>query len=394
MRREGSNKQLTKIAADDGRVRPSSDGWPGNEDAGRPPGRGEGPRGEAGISDGERAFRALLALMPEGSYPASQAQAQSERQTRAQTETQTRAQTRAQTQGRTGAQTQGRARAEAGTGIGVDESGNATTVPADDPRCMLVRDDGGWRVADRAPAESRAVLDLYLPVRCHSGAMTVAHLGQSLDGQIATASGDSFYVTGAANLLHLQRMRALCDAVVVGAGTVAADDPRLTVRLAAGGQPVRVVLDPRRRLRADRRVFSDDAAPTLLIADEALADDGERHGQAEVVGIAARDGRLVLAALLDELHRRVLRTVFVEGGGTTVSRFLEAKQLDRLQIAVAPLVIGCGRPGLHLPGQVRIGDCLRMAHRVFRMGDDVLIDCDLRRPPSGRPSGDEVVRVL
>src|SRR5690606_26729662 len=130
-----------------------------------------------------------------------------------------------------------------GMGVGVDESGDAMTVPADDPRCLLARNDDGWRVAEQAPADSRAVLDLYGPIRCHPGALTVAHLGQSLDGQIATSSGDSFYVTGAANLLHLQRMRALCDAVVVGAGTVAADDPRLTVRLAAGHQPVRVVLD-------------------------------------------------------------------------------------------------------------------------------------------------------
>src|SRR5690606_16968152 len=148
-------------------------------------------------------------------------------------------------------------------GIAVDASGDVLSVPADDPRCLLVRAAGGWRAAEQAPAESRAVADLYLPVRCHSGALTVAHLGQSLDGQIATSSGDSFYVTGAANLLHLHRMRALCDAVVVGAGTVVADDPRLTVRRAAGAHPVRVVLDARRRIGADRRVFTDDTAETL-----------------------------------------------------------------------------------------------------------------------------------
>ena len=300
------------------------------------------------LTDGERAFHALLALPQDGGFSA----------------------------------------------IGVDESGTVLAVSTDDPRCMLVRGADGWRPAAHSTAESRAVLDLYLPIRCHSGTLTVAHLGQSLDGRIATASGDSFYVTGAANLLHLQRMRALCDAVLVGAGTVAADDPRLTVRVAAGRQPVRVVLDPQRRLGPDHRVFCDNAASTLLVVDAALARRGERHGDAEVVGVPVRDGRLALDALLAELRARGLRSVFVEGGGTTVSRFLEAGLLDRLQVAIAPLVIGVGRPGLDVPGCDRMRDCLRAAHRVFRMGDDVLIDCDLRRPPNGSGDAAELVRVL
>ncbi|HEX6995970.1 MAG TPA: RibD family protein [Gammaproteobacteria bacterium] len=314
----------------------------------RPPLRNEHEIRRTAITDGERAFRALLAL-PRNGEPSS---------------------------------------------IGVDGSGAVLPVPADDARCLLVRGADGWCPAAHVTAESRAVLELYLPVRCHSGTLAVAHLGQSLDGRIATASGDSYYVTGAANLLHLQRMRALCDAVLVGAGTVAADDPRLTVRMEAGPQPVRVVLDPRRRLSADRRVFSDGAATTLLVVDEALAGAGERHGDAEIVRVPVRNGRLALDALLDELRARGLRSVFVEGGGTTVSRFLEAGLLDRLQVAIAPLVIGVGRPGLDVPGCNRMRDCLRAAHRVFRMGDDVLIDCDLRRPPNGGAAATELVRVL
>ena len=81
--------------------------------------------------------------------------------------------------------------------------------------------------------------------------------------------------------------------------------------------------------------------------------------------------------------------VFVEGGGSTVSRFLEAGLLDRLHVAIAPLVTGRGRPGLTLPARERIAECLRPAHRVFTMGGDVLFDCDLRAnaPPTTTPSG-------
>jgi riboflavin-specific deaminase-like protein len=172
-------------------------------------------------------------------------------------------------------------------------------------------------------------------------------------------------------------MRALSDAIIVGAETIAADDPKLTTRLVAGESPVRVVLDPRRRLRTDYEVFNDGAAPTLLIcARERLQGVRERHGQAAVLGVASSNGRLDLAAVLRCLWQRSLFVTFVEGGGLTVSAFAQARLLDRLQIAVAPLVIGRGRPGLQLPPTARMVDCLRPRHRVFRMGSDILFDCE------------------
>src|SRR5215469_14370432 len=94
----------------------------------------------------------------------------------------------------------------------------------------------------------------------------VAHLAQSLDGRIATASGASQWISGDEDLRHTHRMRALADAVVVGADTILHDDPLLTVRRCAGPNPVRVIIDPDRRLKADRRVFTDRTAPTFVIA--------------------------------------------------------------------------------------------------------------------------------
>jgi diaminohydroxyphosphoribosylaminopyrimidine deaminase / 5-amino-6-(5-phosphoribosylamino)uracil reductase len=226
-------------------------------------------------------------------------------------------------------------------------------------------------------AAADPLVALYLPL-CRGRPLTIGHLAQSLDGFVATRGGESLFITGDENVVHMHRLRALSDAVVVGASTVLADDSRLTTRRVPGPNPLRVVIDPRRRLPVSLRLFSDGAAPTLLICDAAHAQPGERFGGAEVVGLPARDGRLDYAAILDLLHGRSCRTVFVEGGGATVSGFLAAGLLDRLQITVAPALLGDGLPSLRMPAAPRLADARSFVYRMLRMGDDVLFDCELR----------------
>jgi riboflavin-specific deaminase-like protein len=267
--------------------------------------------------------------------------------------------------------------------LGSDEKLTAVGAQAPNPALELRR-DGVWVPTQRPDGEAGALLDLYLPL-CRGGPVTVGHLGQSIDGYIATRTGDSSYVNGPENILHLHRMRALCDAVIVGAGTIAADDPRLTTREVAGPNPVRVILDPRLRLPPNNRVFTDGEAETFVICSADIAAERPRGSsfsrdirRTEIIAVPAVGADLDLGALLETLHARGLRRIFVEGGGTTVSRFLEAGLLDRLQIAIAPLIVGSGRPGLQLPPSERIAECFRPMHRIFAMGGDVLFDCDLR----------------
>ncbi len=265
------------------------------------------------------------------------------------------------------------------TGMGIDAQGKPLLLPPQDPAALLVLDaDGGWRARADLSANAAQLFDLYLPL-CLAQAITIGHLGQSLDGRIATASGSSWQVTGSENICHLHRLRALCDAVVVGAETVRQDNPRLTTRHVTGTHPVRVILDANRRLQGDLHVFHDDAAPTLVVCDRRLVGDGgEWLGQAAVIGVPMGGDRLALPAVLERLHERGLLAVFVEGGGLTVSGFLEAGLLDRLQIAIAPLIIGSGRPGITLPVIAELAQALRPRCRLFPMGEDILFDCVLR----------------
>lgn len=210
------------------------------------------------------------------------------------------------------------------------------------------------------------------------GALVVAQLGQTLDGRIATRTGHSHYVTGPEDIVHLHRLRALVDAVLVGAGTAISDDPQLTVRQVSGENPVRVVLDPSARVPLDRRMFRDGAAPTLWIvsprAAPATVPGGVRLLRLEE---SVEGGGFRPADVLQTLTARGLTRVLVEGGGITVSRFLDAGLLHRLHLTVAPVLLGSGRPSLTLEPVDRLDQALRPRCRRFSLGADVLFDLDL-----------------
>jgi diaminohydroxyphosphoribosylaminopyrimidine deaminase / 5-amino-6-(5-phosphoribosylamino)uracil reductase len=203
----------------------------------------------------------------------------------------------------------------------------------------------------------------------------VGQMGQSLDGRLATETGHSKYINGPEGLVHLHRLRALVDVIVVGVGTALADDPQLTVRRVSGPQPARVVIDPNGRLGADARMFADDGVQRLLITAQGTC--VAPPSGVEVVALPTVDGKIAPSAIVGALAGYGMRRMLIEGGANTVSRFLVAGCLDRLHVMVAPIILGGGGPGLILPPLERADQARRMPMHVHKIEDDVLFDCDL-----------------
>ena len=239
---------------------------------------------------------------------------------------------------------------------------------------------GTWRAEGPIAPEGQELLDRLTPIACAGSRLVVGQIGQSLDRRICTETGDSHYVNGEEALTHLHRLRALVDCVLVGVGTVIADLPRLTVRRVTGPDPVRAVLDPAGRAPADASPLAagDGEPETLhLVGHDALASlpAPAPHVRRVQVPVSARgvDPSAVLEALAIAGCGRVL----VEGGATTLSRFVAAGCVERLHVLVAPLLIGSGRAGLALPPVARLADALRPPVRRFVLGEDTLFDVDL-----------------
>jgi len=208
----------------------------------------------------------------------------------------------------------------------------------------------------------------------------VAQLGQSLDGRIATPTGESRWINRDAALDHVHRLRAAVDAVVVGIGTALADDPLLNVRRVQGRNPARVVIDTGGRLAASARCLIEDGARRLVVraGDEPGKPGAALPADVEVVTLAREAAGIPPRAIVAALYQRGLKRLLIEGGATTVSAFIDDGAVDHLHVLVAPAILGSGKTGLSLAPIQRLDEALRPPTRVHVLADgDVLFDCDL-----------------
>jgi GTP cyclohydrolase II len=208
----------------------------------------------------------------------------------------------------------------------------------------------------------------------------VLKYAQTLDGRIATSGGDSKWISGPQERRVSHALRAACDAVMIGAGTVLADDPLLTVRMVPGVSPIRVVLDSTLRTPPDAQVFGPEA-PTIVLTSE--RSDPERRAALRQRGVKVEvlpgaTAGVDLAAGLARLRSLGIRCLLVEGGSRVITSVLRERLADRVVVAVAPILLGTGTDAVGDLGAGLVRDGLRLqSQTVHRLGPDLVVAADL-----------------
>ncbi|MBA2590822.1 MAG: RibD family protein [Gammaproteobacteria bacterium] len=225
------------------------------------------------------------------------------------------------------------------------------------------------------PSDAAALLEIYLPycmapvhARRVRRSFTVSHFAQSLDGRIATDLGDSRWIGCTENLVHAHRMRALCDGILIGARTLRTDHPALTVRHAEGSDPIRIVVGG--GVDVDIDCLARAGPGRILLIGEGKE---PASPQVERLALPTENGRIGTTAILRELYRRDILSVYIEGGAATTSAFLAENNIDVLQLHISPLIIGPGISSFQKPAIRSVAESVRFDSHVYRsVGDGML----------------------
>ena len=243
-------------------------------------------------------------------------------------------------------------------------------------------------------ADARGLIQDFLKMAATGRPLLILKLAMSLDGKVATSSGDSRWISGPESRSMVHRWRADLDAVAVGAGTFTADDPRLTARLEPAGndpeagpepvrQPVRVVFDSGPVVTPGAALFEDiDSAPVLLVtgpgADRKRLAELEQAG-AEVLATGSGSRRERFLEAMDLIGERGIGSILLEGGPTLAGIALDSGEVDRFEAFVAPILLGGGLSAVTGDGPLKMADAIAVRNmQVGRVGQDVHMSARLK----------------
>jgi diaminohydroxyphosphoribosylaminopyrimidine deaminase/5-amino-6-(5-phosphoribosylamino)uracil reductase len=236
-------------------------------------------------------------------------------------------------------------------------------------------------VAGEGEEEARRINEAFFKHRTTGLPFVIAKFAASLDGRIAAASGDSRWVSGPETREWAHRLRTRIDAILVGSSTVVVDDPLLTARpggVDAARQPLRVIVDTRGRTPPMAQVLTGSARTLIATSEDAPKEWRaaiEARG-AEVIALPTDGGHVDLQALCEELGRRDVLTLLVEGGGVILGGFFDAGLVDKLHAVIAPMIVGAADAPAAVSGTgaYRMADALRLDNvKVERLGEDILV---------------------
>jgi len=232
--------------------------------------------------------------------------------------------------------------------------------------------------------EARLLNSPYLKLVSRARPWVHAKWAMSLDGKLAARSGDSKWISNASARQRVHKLRGIMNAIIVGAGTVRIDDPLLTARPQGPRIPTRIVITGPAAFSLENQVAKTiDQAP-LLVASSAPVDPSFAAGLhargGELLEFPGLQPPLLVARLLDELGKRRMTNVLVEGGGMTLGSFLDAAEIDEVHVFIAPILIGSGVTPVAGRGIEGIAEALRLESWTMEViENDILVQGRIRR---------------
>jgi len=267
---------------------------------------------------------------------------------------------------------------------GIKEVVIATLDPhplVDGKGVQILRDHGIEVTVGVLEQEARAVNEVYFYHTQTGLPFVTVKYAQSLDGRIATSQGNARWISSEASRKYAHRLRAQHEAIMVGIGTVLADDPQLTVRLVKGRNPLRIVLDSRLRIPAHAQLLQDEGKTLIVTTEEHGKDKAAaigKEGKEVLVVQRGTDGWVELRSLMKMLAERGISSILVEGGAEVITSFLKEGLVNRMVVITAPLILGKGIEGIGDLGISDLHEAIRpSSYKVSRAGEDVIFDLRL-----------------
>ena len=210
------------------------------------------------------------------------------------------------------------------------------------------------------------ILLILIPILLNNKNFFIGQIGQSLDGKIALNNGKSHYINDKLSIIYLHCLRSICQAVVVGVNTIIKDNPQLTTRMVKGPNPVRVIIDPSLKLTNRLNIFKDGNKNIVFTQKVSQ----KKFKNTTVYKLPKKDFTLQIHKKLQLLN---FSSVLIEGGATTLSKFIDNKLIDIMQFIISPMIIGSGINSLNLKPISNLDNALRPKNKIYRFGKEIIV---------------------
>ena len=206
---------------------------------------------------------------------------------------------------------------------------------------------------------------IVIPLLMNYKKFFIAQLGQSLDGKIALFNGNSHYINSKKSILYLHALRCICDGLLVGVNTVIKDNPLLTTRYMKGSSPMRIIIDPSLKLTNRLNIFKDGNKNIVFTQKVS----NKKLNNTTIYKLPKKNFTKLIYQKIKDLN---FNYILVEGGATTISKFLEQELLDIMQFIIAPIIIGSGIDSVKLKSISNLKYALRPKSILYKLGDEMI----------------------